>query len=226
LDPIKHPTDREAIEEILEVGRRMYGRQYVASNDGNISVRVGENALWTTPTGVSKGFMTKDMLVKTDLNGHVLFGSRQPSSELKMHLSAYRENAEIRAVVHAHPPYATTFAAAGISLDKALLQEAVVQLGCVPVAQYALPGTAEVGESIRPFCKTYNGALLAFHGAVSWGENLSQAWHRMESIEYYAQVTLYTNMLGKERLLNENQVDQLIALRPKAGVKSGGRPKT
>lgn len=120
-----YPTDAEAKAQIIEAGLKIYQRGLVAANDGNLSVRVGENALWVTPTGVSKGFMTEDMLVKLDLDGNVLAGTRKASSETKMHLRIYQENPDVRAVVHAHPPAATAFAAAGIPLDRPVLQEAV-----------------------------------------------------------------------------------------------------
>ena len=134
-----YPSDAQAKAEILDAGRKIYQRGLVAANDGNLSVRVGDNALWVTPTGVSKGAMTEDMLVKLSLDGTVLEGTRKPSSETKMHLRIYQENPAVRAVVHAHPPAATAFAAAGLPLDRPVLQEAVVQLGTVPVAPFALP---------------------------------------------------------------------------------------
>ena len=133
MNPL-YPSDAQAKAEILDAGRKIYQRGLVAANDGNLSVRVGDNALWVTPTGVSKGAMTEDMLVKLSLDGTVLEGTRKPSSETKMHLRIYQENPAVRAVVHAHPPAATAFAAAGLPLDRPVLQEAVVQLGTVPVA--------------------------------------------------------------------------------------------
>ncbi len=133
---MKYLSSYEAREQILEIGRRMYQKDYVAANDGNISCRISEDTILTTPTGVSKGFMTDDMIVKMTLDGKVLSaeGGYKPSSEVKMHIRAYRENPEIMAVTHAHPPVATSFAIAGIGLDKAILPEAVVNLGAVPIA--------------------------------------------------------------------------------------------
>lgn len=125
MNPL-YPSDAQAKAEILDAGRKIYQRGLVAANDGNLSVRVGDNALWVTPTGVSKGAMTEDMLVKLSLDGTVLEGTRKPSSETKMHLRIYQENPAVRAVVHAHPPAATAFAAAGLPLDRPVLQEAVV----------------------------------------------------------------------------------------------------
>ena len=222
---VKYPSDFEAKKAILEVGKRMYMKGFVAANDGNISCKVGPNAIWTTPTGVSKGFMTLDMLVKIDMNGKILSGTHKPSSEIKMHLRVYQENPEVRAVAHAHPPVATSFAIAGISLDKAILPEAVVQLGSVPIAHYATPGTQEVPDSIAPFCRTHNGVLLANHGALTWGKDIFEAFFRLESIEYYATVLMYTErIIGKQNELSCSQVDDLLVVRKNLGITQGGVP--
>lgn len=219
-----YPTDAEVKRDILEAGRRLYQKNFVAANDGNLSARVSEDHIWATPTGVSKGFMTEDMLVKLDLDGNIIEATHKPSSEIKMHLRIYREAPDIHAVAHAHPPTASTFAAAGIPLDKALLQEAVVLLGVIPVAPYALPGTDALAESVVPFVSGYNGLLLEHHGAVTWGNSVMQALYRLESIEYNATVMMYTKILGCERPLRNEQIDELIALRPSWGITGGGRP--
>lgn len=221
----QYPSDMQAKKQILEVGRFMYNKNFVASNDGNISFKVSDTAMWTTPTGVSKGFMTEEMLVKVDLDGKVLIGTHKPSSELKMHLRVYQENPKVQAVVHAHPPIATSFAISGIPLSKAILPEAVVQLGEVPIASYATPGTQEVPDSIAPFCKTHNGVLLANHGALTWGDNVIQAYYRMESLEYYAMVTMYTgSIIGQANELSCGQIDKLVDARTRLGITTGGRP--
>lgn len=221
----KYYSDFEAKNVICEIGKRMYNRNFVAANDGNISVKVGPNTIWCTPTGVSKGFMTPDMLVKMDLKGNVLSGKCKPSSEVKMHLRVYNENPEVNAVCHAHPPVATSFAIAGIQLDKAVLPEAVVLLGNVPVAPYATPGTQEVPDSIAPYCKDYNAVLLANHGALTWGSDPIEAYHRMESLEHYALILMYTGkIINKSNELSCNQVDELLKIREKMGIKSGGVP--
>ena len=178
----RYPSDAQAKAEILDAGRKIYQRGLVAANDGNLSVRVGDNALWVTPTGVSKGAMTEDMLVKLSLDGTVLEGTRKPSSETKMHLRIYQENPAVRAVVHAHPPAATAFAAAGLPLDRPVLQEAVVQLGTVPVAPFALPGSQAVADSVAPYCQAYRALLLEYHGAVTWGTSMEQAHYRLECL--------------------------------------------
>ncbi|MFP7300311.1 class II aldolase/adducin family protein [Neobacillus niacini] len=218
-------SDQEAKEMICEVGRRIYNRNYVAANDGNISVKVGTNEIWTTPTGVSKGYMTPDMMVKLDLSGNVLAGNLKPSSEVKMHLRVYNENPEVNGVVHAHPPVATSFAIAGIPLDKPVLPEAIVLLGNVPVAPYALPGTQEVPDSIAPYCRTHNAVLLANHGALTWGRDLMEAHFRMESLEHYATILMYSNnVLKKANELNGSEIADLIKIRESMGIKAGGVP--
>lgn len=226
INGVQYMTDFEAKKAIIEIGKRIYQKGFVASNDGNITIKVGPDAIWSTPTGVSKGYMTEDMLVKLDLSGKVLRGSRKPSSEVKMHLRVYNENPEVMAVTHAHPPVATSFAIAGLPLDRAILPEAVVNLGSVPIAPYATPGTQEVPDSIAPYCRSHNAVLLANHGALTWGRDAFEAYYRLESLEYYATVLMYTgNIIGKANELSCNQVSRLVEIREKLGISSGGVPQ-
>ena len=134
-------SELEIKREMCEIGKRVYERGMVAANDGNFSVKLNENEFLCTPTGVSKGFMVPESICRIDADGRLLEanGSFRPSSEIKMHLRVYKERPDVQAVVHAHPPYATTFAAAGIPLDKPVLSEAVLTLGKVPVARYGTP---------------------------------------------------------------------------------------
>src|SRR5947207_15901077 len=144
-------TEETLRAEIVEVGRRMYARGYTASNDGNISVRLGSDRLVMTPKSVCKGFMTPDMMCITDLEGRKLQGDRDPSSEMLMHLEVYRQRADVQAVVHAHPPIATGFAVAGIPLDRAVLAEVLTTLGSIPIAEYATPSTSALPEADRKY---------------------------------------------------------------------------
>lgn len=218
-------TDKEAKKAIVDIGKRMYQRNFVAANDGNISVKVSENEIWVTPTGVSKGFMTEDMMIKVDLEGNIIEGNEKPSSEIKMHLRVYKENSEIKGISHAHPQVATSFAIAGIPLDKAILPEGVVLLGNIPIAKYATPGTEEVPDSIAPFCKKYNGVLLSNHGALTWGRDIYESFYRLESMEHYANILLNTSyIIGKSRLLSKNQIDNLLEIRKNLGINAGGYP--
>ncbi len=222
---MEYLSEKQAKKAIIDIGQRMYVRNFVAANDGNISVKTGDNEVWATPTGVSKGYMKKKMLVKVDLDGNILEGTCKPSSKLKMHLRAYQENKEIRAVCHAHPPVCTCYAIAGIPLTAPVLAEAVITLGDVPIAPYAKLGSREVPEAVAPFCHTHNGILLANHGAVTWAEEPYAAWYRLESMEYYANILLITeHILGRQNLLTDEQVGALLAMREKFGIKRGGVP--
>lgn len=219
-------SEKEAKKAIIDIGQRMYVRGFVAANDGNISVRTGRNEVWATPTGVSKGYMKKKMLVKVDLDGNLIEGTCKPSSELKMHLRAYRENESLRSVCHAHPPICTSFAVAGIPLESPILAEAVITLGDVPIAPYAELGTEAVPDVIAPYCRTHNGVLLANHGAVTWAEEPYAAYYRLESMEYYAKILLITDkLIGRQQQLSNEQIERLIAMREKFGVKQGGVPR-
>lgn len=213
-----YPTDEEAKQSILSCGERLYSRGLVAGNDGNLSVRVSPDHLWTTPTGVSKGTMTNEMLVKVTLDGKQIEGTLRPSSELRLHLRLYQARPDLRAVLHAHPPAATTFAAAGLPLTRPVLQEAVLQLGEVPLVPYALPGSEALAEGVVPYCGHARALLLEFHGAVTWGSSLEQALFRMETLEQYATVTLHLRTLGITRELPPILVNELIALREKLGL--------
>jgi L-fuculose-phosphate aldolase len=213
-------TEDQIRADIVEVGRRLWERGYVASNDGNISVRVDERRLLTTPKSVSKGFMTPDMMVVTDFDGKKVAGDRDPSSELKMHLQVYRDRPDARAVVHAHPPTATGFAVAGIPLDRAVLAEVVTTLGSIPIAEYATPSTDELPQACSKYLKAHDGLLLANHGALAIGPDLFTAYHRMETIEHFAKISLVTRLLGREHLLSRQEVDRLQGLRGMYGIAS------
>src|SRR5919109_928395 len=204
--------------DIVEVGRRLWQRGYVASNDGNISVRLDDRRLMTTPANVSKGFMTPDMMVITDLEGKKISGDRKASSELKMHLQVYRERPDAHAVVHAHPPTATGFAVAGIPLDRAVLAEVVTTLGSIPIAEYGTPSTAELPEAVRKYIKAHDGMLLANHGAVTCGNSVLGAHFKMETIEHFAKISLVARLLGREHLLSREEVDRLQGLRGMYGI--------
>jgi L-fuculose-phosphate aldolase len=206
--------------DIVEVGRRMYARGYTASNDGNISVRLGSDRLVMTPKSVCKGFMTPDMMCITDLDGKKLQGDRDPSSEMLMHLEVYRQRPDVQAVVHAHPPTATGFAVAGIPLDRAVLAEVIATLGSVPIAEYATPSTKELPEAVRKYIKAHDGMLLANHGALTVGTDLYGAYYKMETIEHFAKISLVARLLGGENLISRDEVLRLQALRGTYGIKA------
>lgn len=199
-----------AKEMIIDIGKRMYEKDYVAANDGNISIRIGENEILTTPTGVSKGFMSKEILVITDVNGNVIEGTSKPSSELKMHLRIYKENNEIMSVCHAHPIYSTAFSVIGNSLNEPILAEAILTLGDIPVLPYAELGSEEIPNVIAPYVKTHYGVILSNHGSVTWGSDPLKAFYRLESMEHYAKISILTTLLSKnKKYLNDEQISKL-----------------
>jgi L-fuculose-phosphate aldolase len=206
--------------DIVEVGRRMYAREYTDSNAGNISVRLGEDRLLMTPKSVCKGFMTPDMMCITDLAGRKLQGDRDPSTEMLMHLEVYRQRPDVRAVVHAHPATATGFAVAGIPLDRAVLAEVLTTLGSIPIAEYATPSTAELPDAVRKYIRAHDGMLLANHGALTVGPDVFAAYYKMETIEHFAKISLVARMLGRENLITRQEVERLQGLRGAYGIAS------
>ena len=213
-------TESSLRADIVEVGRRMYARGYTASNDGNISVRLGADRLLMTPKSVCKGFMTPDMMCITDLDGRKLQGDRDPSSEMLMHLEVYRQRQDVRAVVHAHPPIATGFAVAGIPLNRAVLAEVLTTLGSIPIAEYATPSTRELPEAVRKYVRAHDGMLLANHGALTLGVDLFSAYYKMETIEHFAKISLVARLLGNENLIAREEVARLQELRGTYGIKA------
>lgn len=216
-------SEYEIKRDIVEVGRRMYTLGYVAANDGNISVRLSENEFLCTPTGVSKGFMTTDDIIKVDLSGNKISGNLKPSSEIKMHLEVYRHRPDVGSVCHAHPPTATGFAVAGIPLNRYVLPEVIITLGEIPIAQYGTPSTMEIPESIRPYLQTHDAYLLANHGALTVGTDVTNAFYKMETLEHFAKISLIARTLGNENEIPCNEVQKLFEVRERLGV-SGRNP--
>ena len=205
---------RSVRDDLCRVGRLLYDRGYVVSNDGNLSVRVGPDRILITPSGVSKGRMEPDMLVLTDLEGNVLSGDRYPSSESKMHYMVYRNRPDVGAVVHAHPPVSTAYAICRRPLKEPYLAEMVLGLGGeVPVTEFAMLSTDEVPRSVEPFVAGRNAVLLANHGALTWGESLWPAFDRMEMVEQTAKVCLNVSLLGGGVPLTDEQVFTLLSMR-------------
>lgn len=214
-------SEYEVKKQICEIGKRIYMNGFVAANDGNITVRIGENEIITTPTGVSKGFMTPDMLLNINLNGEVLksSGDYKPSTEIKMHLRVYKERPDVKSVIHAHPPFGTGFAIVGIPLTKPIMPEAVISLGCVPIAEYGTPSTEELPDAVSKYLQNYDALLLENHGALTYGPDLISAYYKMESLEFYAKLTFISTLLGGPKELSDSQVEKLYEIRRKFGLK-------
>jgi L-fuculose-phosphate aldolase len=205
-------------EEICTIGRKMYENRYICATDGNISVRLPGDVLLFTPSGVCKGEMSPEALLKTDLNGQKISGPGQPSSEIQMHLAVYRLRPEVRAVVHAHPPIAIAFTLAGISLAQCILPEVVVTIGNILTAGYATPTTESVADSIRDLVHKTDAIMLERHGSLTLGRSLREAYYHLERMEHVAYITLIARQLGQVRSLTLEQIQDLMQLRVKFGL--------
>lgn len=205
--------EKEIRENICEIGYDLWERGFVAANDGNISVKLYDNVFITTPSGISKKKLKPDMLVKMRENEIIECPEGlKPSSEFKLHLCCYRARPDITAVVHAHPPVSTGFAAAHIPLDSASLTEAIMFIGKVPVVPYAVPGSDDLGEKAAEFIRENDAVLLANHGALTVGKNLTRAYYRMETLEHFAKVSLITKLLGGAKELSKDELEKCISL--------------
>lgn len=214
-------NEYEIKKEICEIGKRIYNRGMVAANDGNISVKLNDHEFLCTPTGVSKGFMTPEFICKVNENGEVLQANKgfKPSSEIKMHMRVYKERPDVNSVVHAHPVYATAFAIAGIPLTQPIMPEAVIALGCVPIAEYGTPSTNEIPDAVSKYLQYFDAVLLENHGALAYSDSLLNAYHKMESVEFYAQLLFLSRQLGGPKELSKAQVERLYEIRRQFGLK-------
>lgn len=210
-------------QSIVDVGRLVRQANWVAASDGNISIRLDENRVLCTPSGVCKGTMRPEDLIVCDLEGQRISGHMECTSEIAMHTAIYARRSDVRAVVHAHPPYSTGFAAAGRALDLAVLPEVIVSLGCVPLAAYGLPGTPELTDGMLPYIEKCDAMLLENHGVVCYGEDVWKAYSRMEKVEQSAHITLVAEMLGGPKILSRADVKRLFESRTRYGIKSRTR---
>lgn len=211
---------QEIKEQICDVCHKMWQLGWVAANDGNVSVRVEDNVIITTPTGISKSFITPEKLVTIDMDGNILEANEgyRPSSEVKMHLCVYREREDVKSVIHAHPPTATGFAVAHVHMDKYIMIENVIMFGSVPITPYGTPSTQEVPDAIRPYLQEHDVMLLENHGAITVGADVVTAYYRMESLELGAKIQLTAHLLGGEKEISKPNIDTLISMRSKYGV--------
>jgi L-fuculose-phosphate aldolase len=210
---------------ICEIGRRAYMREMGAANDGNISVLLDDGTLLCTPTGVSKGFMTPDMICHIDRAGQPLDDSKfRPSSELVMHLCVYDRREDVRSVVHAHPLYATVHAICNKPLTQQIMPESTMFLGEVPIAPYGLPSTKELCESISPFLQKHDVLLLENHGALTYGYDLMNAYFKMESLDYYAKAVYLSSFYGGAKEFTSSQINELLDVRKRNFDQPGRHP--
>lgn len=212
-------TEKELRQDIVEIGKLVFQKGWVAANDGNITIRLDKDRVLCTPTGVCKGMMHPDDLIICDMQGNKLEGRKERTSEIAMHLLVYSMRPDVQSVVHAHPPVATGFATAGRALNLALLPEVIIGLGCVPLADYGLPGTPALTDGMLPYIPKYDSILMANHGAVCYGPDVYTAYFRMETTEHYARIALVAELLGGAKALPREEVDKLFDSRTRYGVK-------
>ncbi|KEZ78709.1 class II aldolase/adducin family protein [Salinisphaera hydrothermalis] len=207
-------TEQALREHICAIGQRLYQREMGAANDGNISVKLDDERLLCSPTGVSKGFMTPDMICLIDYNGDPIGDNgRKPSSEIRMHLHVYQHRPDVNAVVHAHPLYATVHAICGKPLTQQIMPESTILLGEVPIAPYGTPSTMDLPNSITDYLQTHDALLLENHGALSYGADLDNAHFKMEALDYYAKVVYLASQYGGAHEFSDAEVAKLIELR-------------
>src|SRR3954469_7991076 len=205
-------------EEMCEIGRRIWHKGYCAGNEGNHSVRIGENRFLCTPTGISKGFLKPDDICTVDIEGKQLAGKRKRTSEMLMHLAIYKARPDVKAVVHSHPPRATAFAIAGGELPTCIHPEAEVFLGQVRTAKYVTPGDTRLGESILPYVKDANTIVLQNHGVVCFDTDLEQCYYKLEIVDAYARILILAKQVGSIRPLDGGEMKELLDLKAKFGI--------
>lgn len=209
------PIEANYRKEIVKFGRMLCERGFVAAMDGNLSARLDRDRILVTPTCVSKGCMKPSDMVIVDLEGRQLEGRRAVTSEIGMHLLVYRLRPDVKAVVHAHPPTATGFAAAGMALTEPLVCEVVMGLGAIPLARYGTPGTSELARTLEPYVPNYDAILMSNHGVVAYGDTIEQAYMRMDTVEHFAKIALVTHLLGRQKPLGGQEVEKLLIARTK-----------
>lgn len=206
-------------QDMCDIGRRIYNRQFAAANDGNITVRVSDNEVLCTPTLHCKGFLTPDDISTIDMTGKQIAGRKKRSSEALLHLEIYKQRDDIKSVVHCHPPHATAFAIAREPIPQCILPEVEVFLGDVPITKYETPGGQDFADTIIPFVKKTNVMILANHGTVSYGESVEQAYWWTEILDSYCRMLMLAKQLGNVSYLSAGKSKELLDLKDQWGYK-------
>jgi len=228
MTPAPHPgaSEDEARlrAEIVRVGRLMHTRDLVDGTAGNISARLGPDRLLATPSGLAKGFLEPDDLIVVDQAGKLAAGrpGLNPTSELAMHLEAYRRRPDISAVVHAHPITTVALSIAGVSLAECVIPEAIVFLGLVPTVPYATPSSDENRVAIAGVIGDHDAIVLQYHGTLTVGRSVTEAYQRLETLEHTAKIIALSRLLGGGPPLPPEQVSKLLAARQALGLERPG----
>ncbi len=215
LDFAKNASEKDLRAAIVECGQICYQRNLMSSSDGNLSVRLDSELVLITPSGTSKGRMTGEDLLVIGMDGkvHEGHGGRLSSSETPMHLEVYRQRPDVRAVIHAHPIFATALTVAGLDFPSDLLPEVMLALGEVPVTEYFMPSSAEGAAAIAPFVRDHRAILLRQHGSLTMGADLDEALIHLERIEHVAEVFWRARLLGHVERLTPQALERLRTAR-------------
>lgn len=199
----------------------LHHKNMLAACDGNISYRIDDNAILITPSGKPKFFLEEDDIAVVDINGKVIKG--KPSSEMQMHIEVYKMRADARAVIHAHPPTAVAYSIAhpdAIEIPGRSFSELILAVGTLPIVPFQMPGSREMGSALHPFIKDHKVMVLARHGALSFGEDLIEAYNGMERLEHSCEILLKAERFGAVTELDEQSIDELRVMRKKIGDKT------
>lgn len=208
------------INELVKYSNKTYEKGFVSATDGNLSVRLDNNRIAITKSGLCKGDVTESDIIIVDLDGKKLEGKGKPSSELKIHLLAYNKRNDINAVVHSHPIYATAFATANLDFTDPVFPEVILTIGPVHLCKYGTPSTEELPNSMLPFIENSWAMIFQNHGTVTFGIDLVSAYNRTEKLEHAAKTILVSRLLGGENVLNKDQVNKLYSIAEKTwGIK-------
>ena len=211
--------------EIAEICLKMYQREYITATDGNVSARLSNDQILITPSGMCKGDVTPEDVIRININGEKISGWGKPSSETNMHLEVYRQRNDVQAVIHAHPATAVAFTLVGKSLAGCVIPEVVLTMGSIQTVDYATPGTGEAALVIREHILSYDALILDRHGSLTVGPNLTKAYHHLEKLEHAAKVTFMAHQLGSIRSLPNEEVQRLVGLRQKFGITVGAKDR-
>jgi L-fuculose-phosphate aldolase len=209
-------------KEMCDVGHRIWLKGFCAGNEGNHSVRISDDRVLCTPTGISKGFLAPEDICVVDMDGKQVeenLKGRKRTSEVLVHLAIYKKRPDVKAVIHSHPPHATAFAIAGIPLPEGIHPEAEVFLGKVPTAPYALPSTQALPDSITPLIGAQtNTILMGNHGSVSFSNSLIDTYYKLEIVDAYCRILLLTKQLGQVNVFSKDQMVDLLKVKAKFGL--------
>ena len=218
------PSENAVRDLMCDIGRRMWVRGFVAGTDGNISYRLDADRILCTPSGVSKGSLRPDQLCIVSPDGKLISGKSKPTSEIRLHLTIFREREDIRAVVHAHPPHATAWAVSGVDLPTGIYPEAEVCLGVVRTAKYVMPGDQRLGDSILAYVHDSSSIILQSHGTVSYDVDLESAYRQLEMLDAYAHIAILARQIGSLRKLTKSEMSEVLAFKSRAGLRDPRLP--